>query len=123
MYLEALRKYPDVVIKYRLDGMDLLWDVRQPPDCFNVKGFYATVVMEGDLAASYFEFDPMEPGISYYNHSARSELYCGTMNTAANSVFDMLLWWSGAYLILLMTLGLFWGGGNRMKCLFWACRF
>lgn len=56
------------------------------------------------------------------NHSALSELYRGTMNTAANSVFDMLLWRSGAYLILLMTLGLFWWG-NRMKCLFWACRF
>lgn len=53
------------------------------------------------------------------NHSARSELYCGTMNTAANSVFDMLLWRSGAYLILLMTLGLFWWG-NRVKRLFWA---
>lgn len=34
-------------------------------------------------------------------------------------MFDMLLWRSGAYLILLMILGVFWWG-NRMKGLIWA---
>ncbi len=35
----ALRKYPDVVIKDRLDGTDILWDVVQPPDSFNARSF------------------------------------------------------------------------------------
>lgn len=120
VYLEALRKYPDVVIKDRLDGMDLLWDVRQPADGFNIKGFGTTVFSEEDLEVfEYFDFEPIEPGVSYYNHSFLSKIYRDMMNTAPNSVFDMLLWRSGTYLILLMILGLFWWG-NRMECLLWA---
>lgn len=119
VYLEALRKYPDVVIKDRLDGMDLLWDVRQPPDSFNVKCFISTTLSEGDLAAPYLDFGPMEPGESYYNNSSLLKSYRSAIDTASNSVFDILLWRSGAYLILLMTLGLFWWG-NRMKRFFWV---
>ncbi len=119
VYLEALCKYPDVVVKDRLDGTDLLWDVRQPPDSFNTKGFCDVVLWEENQIAEYFDFGPMEPGVPYYNHSRLSELYRGTMSTEANSVFDMLLWRSGAYLILLMALGVFWWG-NRMKRFFWA---
>lgn len=120
VYLEALCKYPDVVIKDRLDGMDLLWDVRQPSDSFNTKGFYGTVLSEEEEPVSrYFDFGPMEPGEHYYNHSLLSQMYRSTLDTAADSVFDMLLWRSGAYIILLMTLGLFWWG-NRMKRLLWA---
>lgn len=119
VYLEALCKYPDVVIKDRLDGMDLLWDVRQPSDGINVKGFYGTIISEEDRVAEYFDFNPMEPGVHYYNQSRLAELYRGAVNTPTNNVLDMLLWRSGAYLILLMTLGLFWWG-NRMKTLLWA---
>lgn len=119
VYLEALRKYPDVVIKDRLDGMDLLWDVRQPPDSFNTKGFFDVLLSEGDNVSDFFDFGPMKPGVSYYNHSFLSEIYRKTVNTPINSLFDMLLWRSGAYLILLLALGLFWWG-NRMKSLLWA---
>lgn len=119
VYLEALYKYPDVVIKDRLDGMDILWDVRQPPDSFNTKGFYVTVFSENDQVAQYFGLDPIVPGEHYYNHSSFAEAYRGAMGTGENNVFDMLLWRSGAYLILLMILGVFWWG-NRMKGLIWA---
>lgn len=119
VYLEALWKYPDVVIKDRLDGTDILWDVSQPPDSFNTKGFYGVVFSEEDQVARYFDFDPIVPGEHYYNRSFFAELYRGAMDIAENNVFAMLLWRSGAYLILLMTLGIFWWG-NRMKNLAWA---
>lgn len=119
VYLEALCRYPDVVIKDRLDGADLLWDVCQPSDSFNLKGFYSVVLTEEDKVEEYFDFGPMTPGKPYYNHSLLSEFYRSTMNTAVNSIFDILLWRSGAYLILLMTLGLYWWG-NRMNRLPWA---
>ena len=35
IYLEALARYPDIVIKDRLDGMNLLWDVTQPDESYN----------------------------------------------------------------------------------------
>lgn len=119
VYLEALRKYPDVVIKDRLDGTDLLWDVRQPTDGFNIKGFYGIVISETDDIGKYFDFSPMEPGVHYYNQSRLAEFYRSKMPTPGNSVLDMLLWRSGAYLILLMTLSLFWWK-NQMKIFFWA---
>ena len=34
-------------------------------------------------------------------------------------MFDMLIWRTGAYIILLLVLGIFWWG-NRMNNLFWA---
>lgn len=120
VYLEALFKYPDVVIKDRLDGMDLMWDVRQPSDGFNAKGFYGTVISSEDVRLTeYFGYEPMVPGEHYYNDSRLAMMYQDTVNTPANSVLDMLLWRSGAYLILLMALGLFWWK-NRMRTLFWA---
>ena len=119
VYLEALCKYPDVVIKDRLDGMDLLWDVRQPPDSFNTRGFTDLIISEEDRVADCFGSKPLEYGVRYYNDSFLAEAYRSTMQTDINSVFDMLLWRAGAYLILLLTLGLFWWG-NRMKKLLWA---
>ena len=38
-YFEALFTYPDVVIKDRLDGANIVWDVNQPEDGFTYKGF------------------------------------------------------------------------------------
>ena len=119
VYLEALRKYPDVVIKDRLDGLDLLWDVRQPSDAFNTKGFLDLTILEDDHLEAYFDFEKIEYGVPYYKHSYLAEIYHSTVNTSTNNVMDMLLWRSGAYIILLMTLGVFWWG-NRIKCLLWA---
>lgn len=119
VYLEALQKYPDVVIKDRLDGTDLLWDVQQPTDSYNIKGFYGTAIAETDHVSEYFEFGSMEPGVNYYNQSDLADFYLRKMYIPENNVFDMLLWRAGVYLILLMALGLFWWK-NQMKTLFSA---
>lgn len=114
VYLEALHKYPDVVIKDRLDGMNLLWNVGQPLDSFNIKGFLDVTLLEEDHLEAYFDFDKMEYGVPYYNHSILANAYRSMLNTTTNNVFDMLFWRTGAYLILLMILGLFcWG--NQVK--------
>lgn len=119
VYLDALRRYPDVVIKDRLDGMDLLWDVRQPTDGFNTKAF-DSVPISHDLD-EYFgpEIKAANEGEYYFTPSPLSMMYREAETSPANSLFDMLLWRSGPYVILLMVLALFWWG-NRMKSLLWA---
>ena len=119
VYLEALRRYPDVVIKDRLDGMDLLWDLRQPADSFNVRAFCGTTLNESDGLDAYFPYERAAPEEHYPNSSPLAQMYQETLNTAENSVSDMLLWRAGAYLIFLLVLFLFWWG-NRMKTLLWA---
>lgn len=123
VYLEALRKYPDVVIKDRLDGMDLLWDVRQPSDGFNQKSlnyvYISSSKLEGILGYFPPELRSLSDGELYRNPSPLCQMYNETLNTNANSLSDMLLWRSGPYVILLMVLALFWWG-NRMKSLLWA---
>lgn len=119
VYLEALCKYPDVVIKDRLDGTDLLWDVRQPTDSFNTKGFLDVTLSVENHLESYFDLSKIEYGVPYRNPSPLAETYRFTVNTSADSIWDILLWRSGIYLILLLILVLFWWK-NRMKIFLWA---
>lgn len=119
VYLEALCKYPDVVIKDRLDGADLLWDVRQPTDSFNTKGFLDVTIFAENHLESYFDLSKIKYGVPYRNPSPLAEAYRVTVNTSINSVWDILLWRSGIYLILLMILVLFWWK-NQIKILLWA---
>lgn len=119
VYLEVLCKYPDVVIKDRLDGADLLWDVRQPTDSFNTKGFLdVTLSVENNLE-SYFDLSKIEYGVPYRNPSPLSEAYRTTVNTSIDTIWDILLWRSGIYLILLMILVLFWWK-NQIKIFLWT---
>lgn len=119
VYLEALYKYPDVVIKDRLDGADLLWDVRQPADSFNTKGFLDVTLSAENHLESYFDLSKIEYGMPYYNPSPLAEAYRTTVNTSIDSIWDILLWRSGIYLILLIILVLFWWR-NQMKLFLWA---
>lgn len=119
VYLDALCKYPDVVIKDRLDGADLLWDVRQPTDSFNTKGFLDVTLSAENHLESYFDLTKIEYGVPYRNPSPLAEAYRVTVKTPSDSIWDILLWRSGIYLILLMILVLFWWR-NRMKIFLWA---
>ena len=70
VYLEALRKYPDVVIKDRLDGTDILWDVVQPPDSFNARSFnFVYTFSENTLPLDTSRLDRLDDG-SYINRCA-----------------------------------------------------
>lgn len=120
IYFEALSKYPDIVVKDRLDGMDILWDVCQPSDSFNVKSFDLIYAGYSDDVGKYISSHSLvREGDNYYNRSFLAETYRKTLYTEVNNVFDMLIWRTGAYIILFLVLGIFWWG-NRMNNLFWA---
>lgn len=120
VYLEALRKYPDVVIKDRLDGMDILWDIVQPPDSFNAKTFsFISPFDESSLPLRTDGLERQEDGSYVKTTWLARAYYATTYYFSLNSAVDILLWRTGAYLIAFWVLLLFWSK-NRMGRLWWA---
>ena len=119
VYGEALCKYPDVILKDRIDGCDILWDVAQPEDSFNAKTF--CLVYDWDWMSQYVDEEDYrdEDGtILPYRQNFFSKAYLRLTGTARNSVLDILLWRTGAYLIAFWVLLLFWrkNGMQRFRC-------
>ena len=122
VYFDALEHYPDVVIKDRLDGTNLLWDVTQPSDGFNYKvmdGIDGVISKFDDL----FDYSKLsEEGndnkIIYYNRSELAEKYRETYDTSPNSIIDILLWRSGAYVIMLFLLITFWCANKQQNMIY-----
>lgn len=109
VYGEALRKYPDVVLKDRIDGCDVLWDVVQPEDGFTAKSSCAVYNIED--FSSYLDLDDFrnrDGDLTEYRQTFFAKAYLWTTGTARNSVLDILLWRTGAYLIAFWVLLLFW---------------
>lgn len=108
IYLEALFRFPGTVVKDRLDGTNLLWDVTQPDESFN------TDYSDHTLFAPEVGLRYCEAGEKYQNPSAPARAYRFTAafafpgEQAHDQLSNMLLWRSGAYVILLFTLVLFW---------------
>lgn len=116
-YLEALEKYPTIVIKDRLDGMDLLWDVSQPKESYNERFadgvWYDESVMDPAVLGISFNKDGY-----YQNQSGLAQLF-RLINKASShfQAMDIFIWRSGIYLLFLLTLFLFWAK-NKMNRLF-----
>lgn len=118
MYLEALFTYPDVVIKDRLDGMNILWDVTQPQESFNTRAVDGLV--GDDFTWDYIDVGGLEEGEDcvLYNRSLLAQVYraaAGLSGGREGSISDMLLFRSGAYLIFFGVLLLFWAKNKRMR--------
>lgn len=110
IYLEALANYPDIVIKDRLDGMNLLWDVTQPDESFNTD-YSDHAFIEPDVG---LVMPGVEEGEAYRNPSliARAYRWAAAFHFPGESLtgqlHNMLLWRSGAWLILLCVIMLYW---------------
>lgn len=119
-YFDALSRYPDVVIKDRIDGMDIMWDVAQPSDGFNARMFDFVYPMDGyEKHFHLANWSTNDNGIELFKQSIPAKAYHHTMGLPTNSVFDILLWRTGAYLITFLVLLVFWWK-NRMGRLCWA---
>ena len=104
-YLDGLVRYPDIVIKDRLDGSDLVWDMTQPKESFNSR--YAMGVWLPDyispklFGVEYSDKDSM----AYIPDYATTKLWVGLAELASsNEVTDSIFYRSGVYLILLLIL-------------------
>ena len=110
LYFEALFRYPDIVIKDRLDGMNLFWDVTQPDESFNTD-YSDHAFIESDVG---LVVPGAEQGEAYRNPSliARAYRWAAAFHfpgeALTGQVHNMLLWRSGAWLILLCALMLYW---------------
>ena len=119
VYFDALIKYPDVVIKDRLDGCDIMWDVVQPSDGFNAKTFFFLDQAVDKLPVDTNGWTQLEDG-SWYKYTKYGVPYLRSIGIARNDFRDMLLWRTGAYLIALLTLFLFWGKNRLGRFLYAA---
>lgn len=119
VYFEALKKYPDVVIKDRMDGMDLMWDVVQPEDSFNAISFDFINPVNDEIASLFNEKMDLSNGAQLYEKNWIVKIYHHTMDTPINGIADILLWRPGAYLIALFVLILYWWKNHKNR-LWWA---
>lgn len=108
VYLEALFKAPDVVIKDRLDGMDILWDVVQPDDSFNGNAFHYTYFFDDLDVRLSKEGMATENGFKYVSQSPLLQPYFSTTYWSHHSLADSLIWRTGLYLIAFLVLILYW---------------
>lgn len=113
VYLEALFKYPDVVIKDRLDGTDILWNIHRPKDSFNEKSFDKIYFLP--YSEMFFDISGMEEKgyMQYAIPSGLADFYRSCTKTGINSAADMLLWRTGSYLILMLTLIVYVSANNK----------
>lgn len=119
VYLEVLIKYPDVVIKDRLDGSDIMWDVVQPLDGFNSKTFFFLDPAVDKLPVNTTGWTQLENG-SWYKYSKFGIFYLRSIGTERNDFVDVLLWRTGAYLIAFLTLLLVWWKNRESRFLYTA---
>ena len=109
VYGEALCKYPDVILKDRIDGCDILWDVVQPEDGYTAKSF--CFIYSFDELGQYVNIEDYRDdsgNLLPYKQNFFTKAYLRLTGTPRNSVLDILLWRTGAYLIAFWVLLLFW---------------
>lgn len=118
-YLEGVFKYPDIIIKDRLDGMNLLWDITQPPESFNHR-YAAGMWFPSSIDPSIFnlEFTDKE------NHVYMPDnLIVKLTNIILGGVqriplADIFFYRSGVYIILFFIL-LLYALKNKLYRIFW----
>lgn len=118
IYLEALAKYPAIVIKDRLDGMNILWDITQPDESFNAKGFDIIYAVKNlglgrDDVGEYEPYRVQTPIARVYRTLSYGKL---PGENEWDELPDMLLWRSGAWLFFFFVLLLYWWK-NRLGAL------
>ena len=121
LYWEALTHYPGIVIKDGLDGMNLLWDVRQPQESFNTD-YTDHAIIESDVG---LVMPGAKNGDNYVNPSFPARFYRWTTTFSfpgeqpCDRVSSMLFWRAGAWLIVLAALMLYWL--RRRLAGLWLC--
>lgn len=109
IYLSILQQYPDVVIKDRLDSMDLLWDVYNN----GIKQYRFAI---GILIASDLKFEKKvdwldkkyvsESG-NYFKPNMIYPKISGFIDKSYEiQIFDMICWRNGIYIILFLLVSL-----------------
>ena len=116
VYGEALCKYPDVILKDRIDGCDVLWDVVQPEDGYTAKSF--CFIYSFDELGQYVNIEDYRDdsgNLLPYKQDFFTKAYLRLTGTPRNSVVDILLWRTGAYLIAFWVLLLFWRKNSMQR--------
>lgn len=118
-YFEGLFKYPDIIIKDRLDGMNLLWDVTQPKESFNYiysegvsipKGIEPSIVDVKLTDDKNLQYIPENIVTKFIHNISRI--------TSKIPLSDIFLNRSGIYIIFYLVL-LFFSHKNKQYQIWW----
>ena len=102
VYLEALFKYPHIVIQDRLDGMNILWNIFQPDESLNNSKWHYGIYNDTILGLKTFGININYSEPYYYIHNSIADLCNGIFNMFSyNKILDAIFWRSGIYFVLL----------------------
>lgn len=109
-YLQLLVKYPNIVIKERLDGADILWNMTQPEASFNHR-YGSGIWLPNNLnkkelnALHKMDYRINAKETSYQNDNIVVNGIINMVNRMSNIyVLDNILFRTGIYIILLFVL-------------------
>lgn len=118
IYFEALGKYPDVVIKDRLDGTELLWNMRTAYGSFNLRTLDFLTVND----AAGIHVGDLPEGTHYESRTLPARglrwmcWFALPGESVSSQVSDIILFRSGAWIVAFLLLTIYWAehGLNRM---------
>lgn len=116
IYLKILFSRPDIIIKDRLDHIDLIWNVSRPYDNgygTYVVGMWAFSGAE-DLLPELLHTEDLQDGKYYKNNFLTKPLNLG-LTLSNNSILETVIWRNGAYIVLYFVLLLFSIGRRQYK--------
>lgn len=115
-YFRMFALYPDVVIRDRLDGMNLIWDIR----CGVATDLYRcpTGIIDG---AEFKDETPQPEGIPGKAFAAVRSIADSLLRISSETgILDVFVWGNGIYIYLLMVIAVFLAGHRRASLLWIA---
>lgn len=102
-YIRNLFQYPDIIIKARLDGMDILWDCIQPEDSFNSR--FADGIWYGERDYTNSVGYMPNHGNTYLKDSKIAKIIRENVwKINECKLLDSIIWRGGLYFILFFIL-------------------
>lgn len=121
IYVQLLFQYPDIVIKERLQGTDLLWSIFQSSDSRgwnhrNLAGIYYSVPKE--LLPQHLQNVDVNNNGLYFAPNKISKILCNISNlTEHYQIIDMFIWRNGIYIIFALSFVIVLALHHRIRCL------
>jgi hypothetical protein len=114
VYFRMLATYPDVVIKDRMDGMNVIWDIRDSMD--TVKRCPKGVLADAEFKDAVLSPEGLPGKVYMAVKSIAGSLF---RISADEGILDVFVWKNGIYVYLLLVTAVFLAK-HRKKYLLWA---
>lgn len=109
MYLRVLVKYPDVVIKDRLDGAESLWNVfpSKGNGAYNERYYLGVFATDSYKPDKYINIEPNAKGYWYIPNIISEAAVEFSKWVAMIPLLDAVIWRSGIYIVLIFLYAIY----------------